>query len=795
MRRNMVSGNKRKSRQNRNKQPGRSTRSISQWMFEHLEPRDLLAAQLFQNEIQHLFPGANVNASNAPSTFQINTKIAINPTNPLNLEAITQNGPDFQTLSLLRSVDGGKTWTSTTVDGSFDFADPGDKRLFPSVAFDSNGNLFYSYVISNPSEHTEELIVVFNPDDGADNNNTLFDKTVDTTSDASQIIFEDSLATGVDPGTGNQAVYVVYVKTDGSNGTVYAAGSNTFAFQSDFEFTSPVQVSDHTDHRLVYPSAAVGAEGQLYVSWQDSSDTAIRFDSDNDGMFQNGNHFGNDVTVQNLHVNLDLTPIPSQPNLGISNAPEIAVDNSGGPYSGRVYIAYADSPLGLPNIFLTWSDNQGVNWSNVPTNFGNVDSDLFQNNFYMPSVAVDQSSGQVSIVYYKTVSQADQTDINLLMASSNDGGVTFSHKQLTTATSSPPSANTNGFDFGFYTSLAVFDGTAQAMWPDDRAGISPDVEAFTTSVSFDSDLTTNPSGNVLQINGDDNGPTDDTIELQRSAANPNFVVVTVNGSIQYAGLLATLNSIVVNGLGGNDTLIVDSSNGLINVPLGIKFDGGTGFNRLELTETNGDTQTSDTYSVGPNNGEGSDVIVGPSGKQTTYFQNLAPVLDNVPTTTQNVYATPAANAINYTGGPGGGIFGSDKTGLITIDNQESYEFSNKVHVIINALAGSDEINLNNPETPSGLTDITINGDDPTASDTLIVNGTSGNDNVTWNPTTLTAATITGAGPVKIFISTVEHVTYNGQGGDDALTAMMPPQTPSTPNQWYLKPTQSPVPQH
>ena len=39
------------------------------------------------------------------------------------------------------------------------------------------------------------------------------------------------------------------------------------------------------------------------------------------------------------------------------------------------------------------------------------------------------------------------------------------------------------------------------------------------------------------------------------------------------------------------------------------------------------------------------------------------------------------------------------TGLVTIDNQESYEFSQKQNLIINAGAGNDEINLNDPTSP------------------------------------------------------------------------------------------------
>jgi len=280
------------------------------------------------------------------------------------------------------------------------------------------------------------------------------------------------------------------------------------------------------------------------------------------------------------------------------------------------------------------------------------------------------------------------------------------------------------------------------------------------------------STGILYITGDtDFANEDDTIRIVRNAANPTLLDVFLNNNTSTPTQqfeLAAIQEIVVDGLGGNDNLIVDSTNGLITVPNGIRYDGDGGFDRLTLQQTGGGQQTSETYSVGPIVGEGSDVIVGPGGTQTVYFQGLEPTTSNVPAASTTVNATPADNAINYVQGPGGGIFGADVTGLITIDEQESYEFSQKVALVINAQAGSDEINLNNPNTPTGLTGITVNGNDPTASDTLIVNGTVGVDNVTFTPTGFDAGTVGGAGPVSITFTTTEHVEYVGRGGADVL---------------------------
>ena len=101
----------------------------------------------------------------------------------------------------------------------------------------------------------------------------------------------------------------------------------------------------------------------------------------------------------------------------------------------------------------------------------------------------------------------------------------------------------------------------------------------------------------------------------------------------------------------------------------------------------------------------------------------------VPSATLIVNGTNSNNAINYTNG----TVDPANDGEVTIDNQESIEFSNKTNLTINALAGDDSINLNYqpqslpaaPFKPTGLTSITVNAGDPTASDTLTVNGVGG----------------------------------------------------------------------
>jgi hypothetical protein len=95
------------------------------------------------------------------------------------------------------------------------------------------------------------------------------------------------------------------------------------------------------------------------------------------------------------------------------------------------------------------------------------------------------------------------------------------------------------------------------------------------------------------------------------------------------------------------------------------------------------------------------------------FENLAPVADLVPVASLTVNATASNNAISYAPG----VLLTE--GLVSVDQHEPITFANKTTLIINSGAGQDTISLNNPNTPTGLTGITVNGGDPTAGDTLI----------------------------------------------------------------------------
>ena len=140
-------------------------------------------------------------------------------------------------------------------------------------------------------------------------------------------------------------------------------------------------------------------------------------------------------------------------------------------------------------------------------------------------------------------------------------------------------------------------------------------------------------------------------------------------------------------------------------------------------------------------------IFNASVSQSVDFQNLAPVFDDVPGPL-NVQGTNANDVINYSEG----IYGPTD-GLVTVNDAEPIDFTNKTSLTIQGQNGDDTINLNNTNTPDGLTSITVDG--ILGSDTLVVN--ANNQPVSASTITATTINIPGATSVPVTFANIAQV--------------------------------------
>ncbi|MBK8552093.1 MAG: exo-alpha-sialidase [Ignavibacteria bacterium] len=164
--------------------------------------------------------------------------------------------------------------------------------------------------------------------------------------------------------------------------------------------------------------------------------------------------------------------------------PKIAMDNSNGPYRGRLYLVYAtNDPPGngnKPDVWLRYSTNQGANWSaaaRINDNPNPTASDQ-----WFPEISCERETGRLYIHWYDDRNNPAGYGVDVYATYTEDGGQTFKPNQrLTNVTFSYPnppcSPNTNCYR-GDYTSITGNKDVAFSIWGDHRNGNALNMGSF-----------------------------------------------------------------------------------------------------------------------------------------------------------------------------------------------------------------------------------------------------------------------------------------------------------------------------
>lgn len=265
------------------------------------------------------------------------------------------------------------------------------------------------------------------------------------------------------------------------------------------------------------------------------------------------------------------------------------------------------------------------------------------------------------------------------------------------------------------------------------------------------------SADTVIVNGTDGN---DHIVISGSVTNVN--VTGLSATVGITGAESGLDRLVVNALGGDD--IVDASAvkaGAIELTL----NGGDGNDILIGGDGNdilNGGHGADIMDGGPgddifiwNPGDGSDVIEGGSGQDTMVFNGAN-----------------ANEAVNISANGQRVRFTRD-VGNIVMD-------CNGIEVIqFAALGGMDTITINDL-TGTGVTKVALDLANPPgsgigdqAADSVIINGTAGNDNVSVTGSAAAGITVTGLVPTVTIAGTdptLDQLFINLLAGDDAFEA-------------------------
>jgi hypothetical protein len=234
------------------------------------------------------------------------------------------------------------------------------------------------------------------------------------------------VATGPGGGTAPGSVWVYWQNSGVGTFAATVAGAPVYGLGQVGSFGAPQSPSNASGKK--FGSIAVGPSGQLLLAYQSDLEmmswpyhATVYTALDPDGLGPAPFNSPGNTVWTNVMLRY---PIPASPNMPINAAAHLAWDRSGGPHNGRVYLVYTDRPslfTSDTNIMFRYSDDNGSTWSAATR----LNDDTGTANQFWPSLAVDQTSGNVAAVWYDARNDPQNIRVNLYATASDDGGATF----------------------------------------------------------------------------------------------------------------------------------------------------------------------------------------------------------------------------------------------------------------------------------------------------------------------------------------------------------------------------------
>jgi len=397
------------------------------------------------------------------SDIQGETGVAINPTNP---NIIISGANDYRgehgspTQYVYLSTDAGATWSDNPMPSS---GGTYNGISDPSLAYDANGVAYFGFGVYNTSTGGPSAVTVQRSTDGGidwQNPVTVFPNASGS--------FEDKYYVTADASPSSSHKNNVYISwtnfsnygTQNQSEQIYVARSTT----EGATWQAPVNLNADIGYgHLSMPTT--GPNGEVYVVWSQLglSTTQIELAYSADG----GATFTQPTSVAGVYTMP--SALPSKGNMRMLTYPSAAVDNSTGPYRGRIYVTWAalNTSGGFPHIYLTYSDNQGATWTAPKT----VDNDFTtETDKFHPWITCDPISGTMAISYYDSQNDPSNVKTDLYVAYSSDGGQTL-HVNRISSTSTGITPAQGGY-WADYTGIAAYKGKIVPCWTDQRSGSS-----------------------------------------------------------------------------------------------------------------------------------------------------------------------------------------------------------------------------------------------------------------------------------------------------------------------------------
>ena len=342
------------------------------------------------------------------------------------------------------STDTGKTWNHEYAISKYGVA--GDPVTFIS----SKGEKFFVHLSIPPNGNWIDRIVVQKKNDLLENWKT------DTYTGLNKIKSQDKHWICENPI--NNELYLTWTQFDEYGVADESKKSNILFSKSTDDgktWSSAARINEisgnciDNDNTVEGAVPSCGLNGDIYVAWA-GPEGLVLDKSTNGGTTWREKDVKIDAFVGGW--NYDISGI-----YRCNGMPITKVDLSKSKYSGRVYINWSDQSNGEndTDVWLIYSDDQGETWSKKTK----VNQDKMESHQFMSWMDVDETSGNVFIVYYDRRHHFDnKTDV--FMSVSEDGGSSFIDYQISESFFEPDST----VFFGDYTNVDANQNLIFPIW-------------------------------------------------------------------------------------------------------------------------------------------------------------------------------------------------------------------------------------------------------------------------------------------------------------------------------------------
>ncbi len=443
-------------------------KEVAEWMEKHPDLRPGRPEPDIAPRPVKTSGGTNLRVSGAATVSRSESDIRVNYWDTQKIIGASNNIGGSGQQAQFFSSDGGATWGQTSLALQTGDAFHSD----PTVDWTSDGTAWATTIGINSTGTTLKMRAYKSTNGGA---TWTFDNTF----------------SGTQTNTDKQMIWVDHSATSAFKDNIYACWHNGNP-QFVNRRTGPggawgtaIQISGaETTGTAIGCDVKTNSSGDVFVFWPDTGSRRLLVAKSTNG----GVSYGAPVTINTTFDSFDIG-VPS------FNSRRQLIYTSGGAYrtatKNMVYAVWSDltgatgcttatnepgasaTSACKTRIWFARSSDGGATWAARVM----INNQASLNDQYNPWLVVDETNGQIAVMYYDTAGDSTRKKTNVFYQASFDDGASWSapFKVTTAQTDETIAGADSGNQYGDYNSLSGYAGTFFPSWTDRRGGAKEEI--------------------------------------------------------------------------------------------------------------------------------------------------------------------------------------------------------------------------------------------------------------------------------------------------------------------------------